>query len=151
LTEKETREAIEMLDQLPEAPFDLVPIMLTSSSVTAAAGAGKRERVIELVRAAAAATRSGEHELAARGYLHAFALCGSTSLLISVGNMFIRLGIADAATRIFIHLSHTPSLLSADQHSRVLLRLEQLRSGVPPPALRPGLSALPTVVLGESM
>lgn len=152
LSEKETRAAIDMLNGLPETPFDLVPIMLTSSSNTAGAGAEKRERVIELVRAAAAATRSGEHELAARGYLHAFALCGSTSLLISVGNMFIRLGIADAATRIFTHLSHTPSLLSADQHSLVLLRLEQLRSGVPPPALRPGLSALPAIaaVLEES-
>jgi hypothetical protein len=153
LSEKETRAAIAMLDELPEAPLDLVPIVLTGSSDTATAGTDKRERVIELVRAAAAATRSGEHELAARGYLHAFALCGSTSLLISVGNMFIRLGIADAAVRIFAHLSHMPSLLSADQHSQVLLRLEQLRSGVPPPALRPGLSALPTVVavLEESM
>lgn len=145
--------AIEMLDELPEAPFDLVPIVLTCSSDTAATGVEKRERVIELVRAAAAATRSGEHELAARGYLHAFALCGSTSLLISVGNMFIRLGIADAAISIFTHLSHTPSLLSADQHSLVLLRLEQLRSGVPPPALRPGLSVLTAVavVLDEAM
>ena len=144
LSEKETRAAVEMLDALPEAPIDLVPLLLSGKGSASAGSAAQRERVIELVKAAAAATRGGEHELAARGYLHAFALCGSTSLLISVANMFVRLGISDAADRIFAHLAHTPSLLSADQNSLVLLRLEQIRSGAPPAMLQPRLSAVPT-------
>ena len=47
-----------------------------------------RRYVLKLVRASASATRSGEYDLAARGYYRAFGLSGSTALLLSLANMF---------------------------------------------------------------
>lgn len=83
---RQTSRALELLRRLPEAAPDLVPVLTSvpPAETAAALDQERRTRVVELVQAAAAAARHGEHDLAARGYLHAFGLCGAASLLISV-------------------------------------------------------------------
>jgi len=116
--------AIAVLEDLPEPPKTLAALLAVELGLEEIL---PRDRLITIVSAAAEAAKGAQPLLALRGYSFAFTQSGHAAMLLSIGNMHLKLHNLDAATEVYQYLDSGGIALTADQRTVLVDKIGELQ------------------------